>query len=357
MLYLANTEQISIVILIQSYYIIFIFLQSSMHKNSLFIFRQDFRIHDNTGLIKAITASETVLPIFIFDTTILSQFPPHDARLTFILQALHALDTQLKTINSHLTIYHGDPKQIIPQLVEQYNIDAIYRNESYGHGAIHRDAWLQDRCRTHAVACDASHDYLLVPIDYTPARKVFTPFYKLRQTYFEHNKPTVNHHTPTTQTPKTEGLSRAQLENLLGVQVNRESDIDTSTSHHSKQDQKNNHSKNHDANPRPVKLGTDRLEQFNFNTYDETRNFPAVDGSSRLSPYTRFGLVSIREVYCKALEQDAQVYISELAWREFWQHIYYNFSYSRDHEFQQKRRYIQRDNNEYLFEARKNGMT
>jgi deoxyribodipyrimidine photo-lyase len=197
-----------------------------MYQNTLFIFRQDLRTYDNTGLIKAITDSQTVLPIFIFDTTILAQLPPRDKRLHFIMQALKALDHQLRAINSHLTIYHGDPKQIIPQLVTQYTIDAIYRNESYGHGAISRDTWLQDRCRKHAIACHASHDFLLVPIDYTPARKVFTPFYKLRQTYFDHNPVVVQQTIPETSTPQTEGLSRAGLEKLLDIQsINDEKNI------------------------------------------------------------------------------------------------------------------------------------
>ncbi len=312
-----------------------------MHKTSLFIFRQDLRVHDNTGLLKAIRESEKILPIFIFDKTILAQFPAQDKRLSFILTALHELDKQLHAIWSHLTIYHGNPKKIIPQLVSQYNINALYRNESYGHSAIRRDAWIQNRCRTHAIACDASQDFLLVPIDYTPARKVFTPFFKLRQTYFTENTPTIDNNIPHTHTPKTEGISQAQLENILDIKAQH-----NTIQHHGDLSQ-----------PRPINLWADRLASFDFRNYNETRNFPAIDGSSKLSPYMRFGIMSIREIYLKALEQDAQVYISELAWREFWQHIYFNFSYSREVEFQEKRRHIKRDNNIEFFEARKNGMT
>lgn len=320
-----------------------------MYQNTLFIFRQDLRTYDNTGLIKAITDSQTVLPIFIFDTTILAQLPPRDKRLHFIMQALKALDHQLRAINSHLTIYHGDPKQIIPQLVTQYTIDAIYRNESYGHGAISRDTWLQDRCRKHAIACHASHDFLLVPIDYTPARKVFTPFYKLRQTYFDHNPVVVQQTIPETSTPQTEGLSRAGLEKLLDIQsINDEKNI-WWWSHTPWQWQ--------NIFSRPVEFWKERLADFDFFRYDETRNFPAIDGSSKLSTYTRFGIISIRELYLVAKKQEAQVYISELAWREFWHHIFFNFPESRTQEFQQKRRYIKRDNNESFFDARKNGMT
>jgi len=49
------------------------------HKKSLFIFRQDLRIQDNTGLLKAIQESEEIIPLFVFDTDILKSFPADSA--------------------------------------------------------------------------------------------------------------------------------------------------------------------------------------------------------------------------------------------------------------------------------------
>lgn len=66
-----------------------------LHNRSLFIFRQDLRIHDNTGLIKAIKESKEIIPVFIFDTNVLDTFPKHDKRLSFLVDALKQLDADL----------------------------------------------------------------------------------------------------------------------------------------------------------------------------------------------------------------------------------------------------------------------
>jgi deoxyribodipyrimidine photo-lyase len=84
-------------------------------------------------------------------------------------------------------------------------------------------------------------------------------------------------------------------------------------------------------------LGKERMNR-DFSQYDELRNLPAVDGSTRLSPYIRFGVFSIREVYKKVSQNP--VLLSEIIWREFWYHIAYYFPCTYDMEFQEKRRTI-----------------
>jgi deoxyribodipyrimidine photo-lyase len=101
----------------------------------------------------------------------------------------------------------------------------------------------------------------------------------------------------------------------------------------------------------------ERLQSFSFWSYDETRNTPSIDWSSKLSPYLRFGLLSPREIYQTAKSLWASTYISELAWREFWQHIFYHFPHSREVEFQEKRRNIAWKNTPEHLDARKNGLT
>jgi deoxyribodipyrimidine photo-lyase len=76
----------------------------------------------------------------------------------------------------------------------------------------------------------------------------------------------------------------------------------------------------------------------NFNHYDELRNIPSLDGSTRLSPYIRFGIYSIREIYVTV--KDNPPLLSEIIWREFWYHIQYHFPETRTLAFQEKRRNI-----------------
>ena len=65
---------------------------------NIFWFRRDLRLEDNVGLFHALNSTEKVLPIFIFDESILSQLPKEDARVSFIHE-------QLEKINSKLNQY------------------------------------------------------------------------------------------------------------------------------------------------------------------------------------------------------------------------------------------------------------
>ncbi len=86
-----------------------------------------------------------------------------------------------------------------------------------------------------------------------------------------------------------------------------------------------------------MSLGHERMNR-DFTLYDELRNIPSVDGSTRLSPYIRFGVFSIREIYKKV--QNNPTLLSEIIWREFWYQIAYYFPFTYDLEFQERRRSI-----------------
>lgn len=91
-----------------------------------------------------------------------------------------------------------------------------------------------------------------------------------------------------------------------------------------------------------------RLEHFDPHAYDDARNFPILDGSSRLSPYLRFGLVSPREIYRRYRDSGVPSFLSELGWREFWYHVMHYFPECYDQEFLDKRRAIIWQNDPYL---------
>ncbi len=300
------------------------------YKTSLFIFRQDFRIHDNRWFLEAIKLSKEVLPVFIFDENILSWFPIGSPVVWFIYDAVISLDKQLRQKWSYLHICFWKSEEIIKELIETYHIDALFHNESYGYNALQRDIKVKDLCKHYNIAHHAIHDFLIVPIEAIPPRKVFTPFYKLWSTHLNSNPQYIY------VLPAPQKITSPQI----GIGIEKEN-------HHTIY-QKLHSPKN---KFRPVELWKKRIEQFSFATYDDTRNIPSVDWSSKLSPYIRFWLLSPREVYQKAKSVWANIYISELAWREFWQHIFYNFPYSRDLEFQEKRRNMPRKNNPNHFTA------
>ncbi len=64
--------------------------------NAVFWFRRDLRLEDNTALAKALSGTLKVIPLFIFDTNILDELPPDDARITFIYRQLQKINAELK---------------------------------------------------------------------------------------------------------------------------------------------------------------------------------------------------------------------------------------------------------------------
>ena len=313
---------------------------------SLFIFRQDLRLHDNHWLWQTINSSQEVFPVFIFDTNILKKFPEQDPRLWFIAEALRQLDQELKKVGSYLTVCYGDSVQIIQSLAISLKVDTIARNRSYGDNSLVRDKAITHRANTQWITIKSYSDYLLVEPEEVIPMKVFTPFKNRWLKELEtkdYSKPyTIEKiSTPTWRQEQT-SFPLYRWNDLIPEEITKKSLW-------------------HDTILRPLGLWFQRMMTFDFTRYDDTRNSPSIDGSSKLSPYTRFGLISIRELYRELLSKNDPIhtatYLSELVRREFWQHIAHHFPESRIMEFQEKKRNINRDNNKELFKARCEGRT
>jgi deoxyribodipyrimidine photo-lyase len=104
-----------------------------MSKRILVWFRNDLRLHDNEMLMESIAKSETILPVYIFD---LRQFGETEygtlktgsIRAKFILESVLALRNSLKRIGGNLLIATGNPEEIIPQLVTEYDVNEVYHH-------------------------------------------------------------------------------------------------------------------------------------------------------------------------------------------------------------------------------------
>jgi len=152
-------------------------------KKSLFIFRQDLRTFDNTGLIECIKNSDEILPIFILDKNIIWNFWwLEDKKFAFIREMLEHLDTEIQKIsNTSLLVLHDFPEKIIPKLIEKYNITDVYSNKSYSRYGKKRDQNIWEYCHANNIWFHQFKDYFMVEPEDVEQRKVFTPFYKLWQ--------------------------------------------------------------------------------------------------------------------------------------------------------------------------------
>lgn len=104
-----------------------------MSKKILVWFRNDLRLHDNEMLVEAIAKSDAVLPVYILDARLFEK-TKYDTQKTgsirakFIIESVESLRNSLKQIGGNLLIAKGNPEEIIPQLVQEYEITEVYHH-------------------------------------------------------------------------------------------------------------------------------------------------------------------------------------------------------------------------------------
>lgn len=300
-----------------------------IHGRTIFWFKRDLRTDDNTGLLNAIRDSREIIPLYVLEDSILGKYPDGGKRLGFFIDALSNLESELRELGSYLLVLRGKAEEIIPALIKSQKVEAVYTNRAYGFSGVKRDFGVEHMCRQEGVVFRKYDDTFLVPPHEIDQRKIFTPFYSIWQGR-KKNAPLdapSSISSPTLQAAPVETMTRdiARSENRYW----------------------------------PTGFPATRLRDFNFSDYGMTRDFPYLDGTSRLSPYLRFGLVSVRRVYEAAASATPEPgpYVSELAWREFWYHIMHYFPETRGLEFQEKRRNIKWINSEKWYDAWREGRT
>jgi len=110
-----------------------------MSEVTIFWFRRDLRLNDNTGLNQALKNGKNILPIFIFDEQILNELETDDPRVNFIYDNLAKINNTLEKYGSSLKIYKGNPLSIWNDILKNHTIDKVFCNKDYEPYAIHRD--------------------------------------------------------------------------------------------------------------------------------------------------------------------------------------------------------------------------
>ena len=150
---------------------------------NIFWFRRDLRLEDNVGLFHALNSTEEVLPIFIFDESILSQLPKEDARVSFIHEQLEKINSKLKQHGKSLAVFYGSPLEVFTKLLSENTISAVYTNNDYEPYARKRDKELNQLFISKGISFLTSKDQVIfeksevVKDDQTPY-VVYTPYSK-----------------------------------------------------------------------------------------------------------------------------------------------------------------------------------
>ncbi|WP_370408759.1 deoxyribodipyrimidine photo-lyase [Tenacibaculum dicentrarchi] len=290
------------------------------NKLAIFWFRRDLRLEDNVALFNALNSSNKVVPLFIFDEEVLDNLPKNDARVSFIYQTLQQLDTDLKDAGSSLLIKKGNPLEVWKTITSEFDISAVYTNKDYEPYALQRDTEIYDFLKSKSI------DFLS---------------YK-DQVIFEKAEVTKNDGLPyTVYTPyKNKWLQKFNAEeDLKNYEINF-----------------NNFHQFTSEIPslKPIGFNESSIKVTPYNlsnlaNYDEVRDFPFADKTSYLSPYFRFGLVSVRKMVQFALKTNA-TFLNELIWREFFMQVLFHFPKVVTNNFKQKYDAVPWRNNEAEFE-------
>ncbi len=293
-------------------------------KISICWLRRDLRLQDNAALYHALNSGTPVLPVFIFDKNILDQLENKtDRRVAFIYETLIELQSTLYQHKSSLLVLYDTPLKAFKKINSLYEIEAIFVNHDYEPYAIKRDEEIKNLAAEHQIKYYSFKDQVIfeesevMKPDDTPYT-VFTPYSKMWKNKFSENNITFySSERLLTHLLKSKPLDFPSLKDL-GFE-----DIRSNVS---------------DPN----------IDENLIAHYAETRNTPAIDGTSHLSVHLRFGTVSIRKLVKTAAEY-GDAFLNELIWREFFMTILYHFPHVVNHPFYKKYEHIKWRNNEEEF--------
>jgi deoxyribodipyrimidine photo-lyase len=277
-------------------------------------FRSDLRLRDNTALAAA-AAAGALVPVFVLDDKLLASARSGPTRLRFLLGCLERLGADLQDRGHTLVLRRGDPIVEIPRLLHETRADLLTLNRDYGPYACRRDAQVRASAERAGVKVRDFKDRVIfesaeLRTQTGDAYRVYTPYRNAWHTRLEADpQPPLG---PLRLPGPIAGIKPGRLPSP------RELGID----------------KDQTRIPTPGEAAAVRRLQSFVNgalrDYDKQRDLPAIDGTSRLSPYLRLGAISIRTCVHAALTRAEMepksaagvgVWVNELVWRDFYHAI------------------------------------
>jgi deoxyribodipyrimidine photo-lyase len=311
------------------------------HRLSLFIFRRDLRITDNTGLLDALEQSELVIPCFIFDPRQVStanRFLSTNA-VQFMIESLQDLESQLATRKAKLYLFYDYPELIIEKLIKTLKVDAVFVNEDYTPFSVKRDETLKDICARYTCVFNTARDLLLTaPDEITTGQGAyyskFTPFFK-KASHKKIALPNKAIYSNFYTKPISEAQKKTIYTNLITEK---------------------NYAIAQQGGRKHALTIVKKLSQYK--AYQKERDYPSLH-TTMLSAHNKFGTISIREVY-HAIGKHLgyrHLLIQQLFWRDFFTHVAYHSPFVFGQSFQKKYISLNWKNNSADFKAWCSGTT
>ncbi len=294
--------------------------------------RRDLRLHDHAALYHALKDKQPVLLLFIFDTKILDRLgQKDDPRISFIHRTLETIHQELGSLGSSLLVKYGKPEKIWGEVLEEFEVKKVFTNKDYEPYARERDELLAEYLRSENIPFETFKDQVLfenkeiLKEDQKPYT-VFTPYFKRWRQKLD---PFYLKAYPV----------KKYLKNLVQIEKL--------------------------PFPSLKEIGFQKSDysfpNINFehklSGYEQRRDFPADDATTRIGLHLRFGTLSIRHAAKTAIQQGAEKWLSELAWRDFYMMILWHFPHTAHSAFKPAYNRIRWRNNETEFEAWCKGTT
>lgn len=312
-----------------------------MTTKALCLFRQNLRMADNPPLYHALRHHDTLHPLFMFDGQHYAGKALGGAQGWWLHQALVSLDVAFKSLGHGLYILSTSPDSQVEDLIQYchtHEIKAIYTERRWEPMEREFEDALGNACAKASIALKLYNASLLQDAsdgtkdDGTPYQ-VFTPYWKKQRPVVEECLGDALPAPNEASIARVEAPYGTKAIDALGLMP----DIPWYTTMATEWDVSEHGARQH----------LNRFINKAVHLYDEQRNYPAIEGTSRLSPYLHHGLISVGQVYRSTLEaistlskpdeqENAQVFLSELGWREFAHHQLYYFPHTVDSSLREK---------------------
>lgn len=281
-------------------------------------FRRDLRLHDNRALAEAARKCDAVYMVFCFDRAILDKLKDKaDRRVEFIHQSVAEMQQSLGRNKAELIVCVGNARDEIPQLARELKVNSVFANHDFEPNAIERDNAVTKALRKDDVEFHSFKDHVVFEKDEVLTQsgdpyKVYTPYsraWRKRLTQDDYEDLSIDIHVDKFPAPPKKIKSDDWSLDAMGFE---KTDLQW---------------------PGGAINGRKMLNAFleKIDNYKDDRDFPATNGTSRLSVHLRFGTVSIRECVRAAIDNESkgsQTWINELIWREFYNMILHHFPHT-----------------------------
>jgi deoxyribodipyrimidine photo-lyase len=296
--------------------------------------RRDLRLEDNPALHAACEAGP-VLPVFILDPYLLSRTPAR--RQAFLFDGLRQLDENLRSRGSRLIVRKGRPLEVLRELLQETQAQAILAEQDYTPHARARDAQIAKALPLQLIPGQTVHHPEFVKKADGKPYTVYTPYSRVWKSLTSDIGLLAAPDTfPKVDFPASEALPELpRSEYFPGGEAEAQK----------------------------------RLKKFlahGIHRYAEDRNRMDLEGTSALSPYLRFGMLGLRQAVHAARQamvragnaetkHNAEIWLNELIWREFYIQILYHFPHVSRNAFNSSLSGIPWRNDPAEFSAWKDG--